>query len=478
MERDMMDIQLCDIGIIGLGTMGRNLALNIAEHDFSIAIFNRTPSAIEQLMDNKPDRTSMKACYCLQELIHSLKVPRAIILMIPAGSPIDEVIDNLDGLLETGDILIDGGNSYFKDTNRREALLAAKGIHYLGMGISGGDEGARFGPSIMVGGQPEAYLQVRFILERIAAQVENKPCAAYLGAHSAGHYVKMVHNAIEYGLMQLIAETYDLMSRGLGLSASELQTVYSDWNQTELSSFLLEITADIFKVEDELAPGYLIDKILDKAMQKGTGSWNFAEAMALQVPAPTLDISVTMRNLSALKKERTIASDLFSGPIPSITMERNDFIEHLRKAFFAGIVITFSQGMSQLFTASSKYGYHLPLDQIASIWRGGCIIRAQLLEKIRLAYCNQNELAHLLFDDSIRQDVEDRQASLRHIICTAVESGIPAPGFMSCISYFDSYRSAHLPVNLIQAQRDYFGAHSYERMDMDGQFHTQWKERI
>lgn len=467
--------QMCDIGIIGLGTMGSNLALNIVEHGFPTAVFNRNPLVTKMFIDKKPPGAYVQACYSLQEIVNSLQKPRRIMLMIKAGQAIDEVFGELSSLLEKGDILIDGGNSYFKDTERRAKALAQQGIIYMGVGISGGEHGARYGPSIMVGGLPDGYLQVQPIFESIAAKFHGKSCVAHLGLGAVGHYVKMVHNAIEYGLMELIAESYDVMSRGLGLQPSELQQVYSEWNQTELSSFLLEITAEIFGVKDDNTDGYLIEKIVDTAMQKGTGMWNSEEAMAIQIPIPTLDIGVTMRNLSALKKQRIIANASCLGPNVPIKITQDVFIGQVKNALYAGMIITFTQGMAQLFEASKVHGYGLYLEDVASIWRGGCIIRTQLLDKIKTAYSHQPELANLLLDDSLRQPFEALQEDLRAVVCAAVEAGIPVPGFMSCIAYFDAYRSLRLPVNLIQAQRDYFGAHHYERIDREGQFHTNWK---
>lgn len=467
--------QLCDIGIIGLGTMGSNLALNIVEHGFPTAVFNRNSLVTKTFMDKDPQGAFVQDCYSLQEIVASLKKPRRLMLMIKAGLAVDEVINQLSSLLETGDILIDGGNSYFKDTERRTKTLAAQGIIYLGVGISGGEYGARYGPSMMVGGVAEGYVHVQPIFESISATFHGQPCVAHLGLGSVGHYVKMVHNAIEYGFMQLIAESYDVLRRGLDLQPNELQQLYQEWNQGELSSFLLEITAEIFDVKDSTTHEYLIEKILDTAMQKGTGMWNSEEAMAIQVPIPTLDIGVMMRNLSALKDQRTIAHSSCKGPNPPIQLPRDIFISQVKNALYAGVIITFAQGMAQLTTASTIHNYHLSLEKVASIWRGGCIIRTKLLDKIKRIYLQQPELANLLLDDSLRQLFEELQEDLRIVTCSAIATGIPVPGLMSCIAYFDAYRSLRLPVNLIQAQRDYFGAHQYERTDRQGKFHTDWK---
>lgn len=470
-----MSKELCHIGIVGLGTMGSNLALNIAQNGFSIAVYNRTPESTKLLMSNESFRGKLTPCYSLEEMVRSLRKPRTIVLMIKAGDPIDELIGLLKAELEIGDILVDGGNSHFKDTDRRIEELKEQGIIYLGVGISGGEYGARFGPSIMAGGSFAGYKEICPILEKIAAQVEGQSCAAYVGNDSAGHYVKMVHNAIEYGLMQLIAETYDLMNRGLSLEVSELRNIYNTWNQTELNSYLIEITADIFDTQDDKSEDYLINKILDKATQKGTGMWNSVETMTLQVPVPTLDIAVTMRNLSASKEERVVASEVYATIEATGHIVADGFIESLRNALYAGMIITFAQGMSQLHHASIVYGYALKLEEVARIWRGGCIIRAKLLDQITLAFQSQPDLSNLLLDHTMSKVVTYKQGDLRKVISSAVEAGIPVAGFSSCLAYFDAYRSVQLPANLTQAQRDYFGAHSYERVDREGHFHTQWK---
>jgi 6-phosphogluconate dehydrogenase len=389
---------------------------------------------------------------------------------------VDSVIQDVLPHLEPGDMIIDGGNSHFKDTDLRAQTLAEKEILYLGVGISGGEHGARHGPSMMPGGPKDAYERVRPIFDAVAAHVNGEACMTYLGPGSAGHYVKMVHNGIEYGLMQLIAEAYDLMKRGLGLTDDELHAVYNQWNHAELNGYLMEITANIFLHVDEQTGKRLIDVILDAAKQKGTGMWTSQDAMDLQVPVPTIDIAVAMRNLSAFESERVAASKALGGPTPAFQGDREGFLGRLRNALYTAMIITYAQGMAQLRSASQAYEYDLDLEAVARIWRGGCIIRAALLEDIRTAYRTQPDLANLLVDSHFSQEVVARQEDLRTVVRTAAGLGIPTPGLMVSLAYFDGYRSAWLPANLIQAQRDYFGAHTYERVDARGVFHTRWEE--
>jgi 6-phosphogluconate dehydrogenase len=404
-----------------------------------------------------------------------LRKPRAAMLLVPAGPPVDSVIRGLLPSLESGDLIIDGGNSHFRDTELRQKTLAEKGISFLGVGISGGAEGARHGPSLMPGGPREAYERIRAICEASAAQVNGDPCVAYLGPGSAGHYVKMVHNGIEYGLLQLIAETYDLMKRGLGLSDDELHAVFGGWNQDELNSYLLEITAAIFCTDDVQTGRRLIDEILDEAKQKGTGKWASEDAMDMQVPIPTIDTAVAMRNLSMYKAERlAIHRGLRDIPLRAFSGDRRQFLHRLRGALYAAMILTYAQGMAQLRAAALNCGYGFALETVAKIWRGGCIIRAGLLEKVRAAYARQPALEHLLLDPDLGSDVAARRGDLQAVVCEAAELGIPAPALMSALGYLDSYRSEWLPANLIQAQRDYFGAHTYERIDAKGVFHTRW----
>ncbi len=465
-----------EIGMVGLGVMGRNLVLNIADHGHSVAGYDQDLGKVEALQGKAGDR-EIQGAETMEEFVRLLRTPRAVMMLVPAGPPVDAVIHDLLPCLEEGDLIIDGGNSLFQDTDLRARHLAEKGIQYLGVGISGGESGARHGPSMMAGGPREAYERVRPIFEASAAHIYGDPCVAYLGPGSAGHYVKMVHNGIEYGLMQLIAESYDLMKRGLRLSDDEMHDIYDLWNREELSGYLIEITADIFLKKDEKTGKRLIDVILDEAKQKGTGMWTSQDAMELGVPVPTIDMAVAMRNLSAFEEERSAASRVLRGPELLFEGDLWDSVEKLRHALYAAMIVTYAQGMAQLRVASQQYGYGLDLEAVARIWRGGCIIRAVLLEKIRAAYRTNPDLPNLLLGPDLGQAVELRQEDLRAVVRTAVEWGIPTPGLMVSLAYFDGYRSAWLPANLIQAQRDYFGAHTYERVDAKGVFHIQWEQR-
>jgi 6-phosphogluconate dehydrogenase len=418
----------------------------------------------------------IQAGYDLQEFVGLLRRPRALILLVAAGDPVDAVIRELLPLLSPGDLIIDAGNSHFTDTNRRGRFLSGKKLNFLGMGISGGEAGARYGPSLMPGGPRQTYDRVAPILEAAAAHVNGDPCVTYLGPGSAGHYVKMVHNGIEYGLMELIVETYDLLKRGLGLTPAELAPLYDRWNQAELNSFLLEITAKIFSQKDDRTGQPLIDLILDKAKQKGTGMWTSWDAMDLQVGTPTIDVAVVMRDMSGYKEERENAAQVLAGPPPAFPGDRDRFIGQVKNALYAGMIATYAQGMALLQKASATYAYGLDLEAVARIWRGGCIIRAALLEDIRTAYKARADLPNLLMDPRLGQEFLKRQADLREVVKMAATLGLPAPGFMATLSYFDAYRSAVLPANLIQAQRDFFGAHTYERLDAPGTFHTEWEE--
>jgi 6-phosphogluconate dehydrogenase len=470
-----MDPQGYDLGMVGLGVMGRNLLLNMADHGYAVAGLDTNPDKVQALKTEgagkKVDATTSAA-----DFLAMLRRPRAVMLLVPAGRPVDAVIETLLPLLEPGDLIIDAGNSHFTDTDRRAKALADKGVHFFGMGVSGGEAGARYGPSIMPGGPQAAYERVRPILEAVAAHVNGEPCVTYLGPGSAGHYVKMVHNGIEYGLMQLIAECYDLMKRGLGLNNDELHAVFDQWNQGELNSFLIEITAQIFLKVDDKTGNRLVDMVLDVARQKGTGKWTSQDAMDLQVPIPTIDAAVSMRDLSGYEEERKAAAKALTGPSERYLGDRQAFLGRLRGALYAATVMTYAQGMAQLRKASQVYGYNLKLEDVARIWRGGCIIRAALLEDLRTAYQANPDLPNLLLDPNLGQAVATRQDDLRAVVGTAAQLGIPAPGFMASLGYYDGYRSARLPANLTQAQRDYFGAHTYERIDEKGTFHTDWDE--
>jgi 6-phosphogluconate dehydrogenase len=446
----------------------------MADHGFSVAVYNRTAEKTREFIEKEAGERKIRSAYTLQEFIGLLKKPRAVLIMVEAGVPVDAVIERILSLLEVADLIIDGGNSHFSDTNRRGKSLAEKGFLYMGMGISGGEYGARHGPSMMPGGDKEGFERARPILEAAAAKVNGEPCVAYLGSGSAGHYVKMVHNGIEYGIMELIAETYDLMKRGLKLKNNELHSVYNQWNQKELNSYLIEITAKIFQQPDDQTGKRLIDMILDQARQKGTGKWTCCEAMELQIPTPTIDAAVIARDLSSHKIEREMANQMLCGPKVTFRQDKKEFIDQILDALYACMILTYAQGMSLLQGASKAYGYGLNLEAVARIWRGGCIIRAAVLENIRKAYQNRPDLVSLLLDPPLSQEVMERQANLRHVVITAIELGLPVPAMMVTLAYFDCYRSAWLPANLTQAQRDYFGAHTYERIDQKGLFHTEW----
>jgi 6-phosphogluconate dehydrogenase len=464
-----------EIGLIGLGEMGRNLALNIADHGFSVAVYNRTQEKTRGFMEQEAGLRPIRPGTSLSEFVGLLRRPRAILLMISAGRAVDEMIRELLPLLEANDLIIDGGNSLFSDTDRREKSSAERGLLYLGLGISGGGLGARYGPSLMPGGSPQAYERVRPILEAIAAKVEGIPCVSHLGSGSAGHYVKMVHNGIEYGLMQLIAETYHLLKQGLGLTNDDLSLIFNRWNQTELKAYLIEITALIFRQEDEKSGGRLIDQILDQAGQEGTGMWTSINALELKVPVPTIDLAVVMRDLSGYKQERQAVSRMLGGDILPFQGEEEGLVIQIGKALYGAMILTYSQGLTLLRKGSLTYHYSLDLGEVARIWSGGCIIRALLLEKIRAAYRVQPDLIHPLLDHDLATRTKSCQAPLRMVIKAAVEMGIPLPGLMASLVYYDSFRSLWLPANLIQAQRDYFGAHTYERTNIPGTFHTQWR---
>jgi 6-phosphogluconate dehydrogenase len=473
--RNTQSQQQYEIGMVGLGVMGRNLLLNMADHGFSVAGYDKDAVKVEALRRESKER-DVRGAADIKEFIALLRKPRAVMLLVPAGAPVDSVINDLLAHLQPDDLIIDGGNSYFKDTNLRARNLAAKGIQFLGVGVSGGEEGARHGPSIMPGGPKEAYERVRPVFEAAAAKVNGDPCVTWLGPGSAGHFVKMVHNGIEYGVMQLIAETYDLMKRGWGLNDDELCEVYALWNKGELNGYLVEITSHIFSKPDEKTGQRLIDEILDVAKQKGTGMWTSQSAMELQVPIPTIDLAVAMRDLSVFAKEREQAGAIYRRSMRRFNSDRDTFLTQLGRALYAAMIITYAQGLALLVVASDKYNYHLDFEAVPRIWRGGCIIRAALLEDICAAFRARPELPNLLLDPNVSHKVTEHQECLRQVVCQAAESGVPAPGLMVSLGYLDAYRSAWLPANLIQAQRDYFGAHTYERIDAKGTFHTEWEK--
>jgi 6-phosphogluconate dehydrogenase len=465
--------KLGQIGMIGLGTMGRNLVLNMADHGFTVVGYDAAADKVD-LLESEAAGKPVQGARTLKEFVRLLDKPRAVMLLVPAGKIVDQVLRELVPLLAVGDIVIDGGNSHYVDTDRRATALETEGMHLLGVGVSGGEEGARHGPSLMPGGPPEAYERVRPILEAVAAQVDGEPCVTWLGPRSAGHYVKMVHNGIEYGLMRLIAETYDLMKRGLRMDNDQLHDVYARWNQKELRGFLIEITAHIFKQEDSKTGQRLIDVILDEAGALGTGLWTSESAMEQHVPAPTIDMAVAMRDLSGCKQCREEEARILTGPSPVYRGKPEELVTRLESALYVGMIVTYSQGMALLARASEGLKYGFRLEDIARIWRGGCIIRSQLLEDIMAAYRENPNLPSLLADRRLAGEVQVRQDDLRAVVATAVELGIPVPGLAASLAYIDSLRSPWLPDNLIQAQRDYFGAHTYQRLDRPGAFHTQW----
>ncbi|KQL42012.1 6-phosphogluconate dehydrogenase [Bacillus sp. FJAT-25509] len=462
------------IGVIGLAVMGKNLALNIESRGFSISVYNRSVEKTEEFL-KEAEGKNVVGTFSIEEFVNSLEIPRKILIMVKAGAPTDSTIEQLLPHLDKGDILIDGGNTYYKDTQRRNKMLSDSGIHFIGTGVSGGEEGALKGPSIMPGGQKEAFELVKPIFEAIAAKVNNEPCTTYIGPDGAGHYVKMVHNGIEYGDMQLISEAYFLLKNVLGLSADELHHVFSDWNKGELDSYLIEITADIFTKTDEETGKPLVDVILDKAGQKGTGKWTSQSTLDLGVPTSIITESVFARFISAMKDERVKASKLLSGPSTSTyNGDKEQLIEDVRKALYMSKICSYAQGFAQLRAASDEYKWDLQYGDIAMIFRGGCIIRAAFLQKIKEAYDLDANLSNLLLDPYFKEIVESYQGALRKISVVAIEAGVPIPCFSAALAYFDSYRTETLPANLIQAQRDYFGAHTYERIDKEGKFHTQW----
>jgi 6-phosphogluconate dehydrogenase len=465
----------CNIGLLGLGVMGRNFVLNMADQGFAVAVYNRTAAATREFIAQEVGSRDVRPGFTPAEFVQLLRRPRAAILLVAAGPPVDAVIEELRPYLEPGDLIIDGGNSHFTDTDRRSRSLADQGFLFMGMGISGGESGARYGPSLMPGGPKEGYARVEAILTAAAAKVNGDPCVAYLGPGAAGHYVKMVHNGIEYGLQQLLTETYDLLKLGLGLNNDELSEVYARWNQAELQSFLVEITAKIFRQQDARTGQRLVDVILDVARQKGTGIWTSQEAKDQRVPAPTIDLAVTMRNMSEIKQEREAASRVLTGPAPASAADREAIIDQIKNALHAAFIITYAQGLALLRRGSATRGYNLDLATVARVWQGGCIIRAALLEDIRSAYTRQPDLPNLLLDENLGREIMHRQADWRAVVQQAVAWGLPVPGLSVSLAYVDAYRRDRLPANLIQAQRDFFGSHTYERLDQPGTFHTDWE---
>ncbi len=463
-----------DFGMIGLGTMGRNLLLNIADHEFKAIGYDRDATKAQLLESSATPGTTVKGAATLAEMIQLLKTPRKIMMLVPAGPIVDSVINDLLPLLEPDDIIIDGGNSHYTDTLKRIAFLEDKQIHFMGMGVSGGESGARKGPSIMPGGDVEAWQQVKPVLEAVAAKVNNEPCVAYMGKGAAGHYVKMVHNGIEYGIMQLISEVYDVLKRNAGLTNDELHTVFKKWNEGELQSFLTEITADIFLKKDDVTGNGLVDMILDIAGAKGTGKWTSQDAMDLPAPVPTIDVAVILRIISSYKTERVAAAALYKPTTKTSTVNKEKKIQQLQDALYGSIIICYAQGLAMLHKASAELQMDIPLEDVVKIWRGGCIIRSSLLELFTTAYKKEKKLSNLLLNKKVAALVKKKQAALRSTVRLCTGAKIPAAGLMSALSYFDAFTSEKMPVNLIQAQRDYFGAHTYQRVDMEGSFHTEW----
>lgn len=459
-------------GLIGLGVMGRNFMLNVAEQGFRALGYDLDKAQVQELREAGGDPDRLQATPDLQAFVRGLEAPRKIMLLVPAGKAVDAVIENLLPHLEAGDLIIDGGNSHFEDTDRREAYLRPKRIHFLGTGVSGGADGARRGPSIMPGGDREAYRLVQPIFEAVAARYRGAPCVAYLGPKSAGNYVKMVHNGIEYGLMQLISEVYDMLKQAGGLSNKQLAAAFGRWNQGRLQSFLVEISALIFGQKDPLGTGELIDAILDQAQQKGTGKWTSQNAMDLGIPVPTLDISVSMRALSALKESRVAAQGRYTRP--AATEPYPGLASDCETALYFSFLLTYAQGFHQLSEASRTYGYGLDLATVARIWRAGCIIRSAALEPIAEAFERQPGLNNLVLADAFREPLQEASPAVRRIAAHAVSTGVPMPALCSTLSYFDAFTSGRLPMNLVQAQRDYFGSHTYQRLDREGVFHTDW----
>ena len=474
-----------DIALIGLAVMGQNLVLNMNDHGFTVVVYNRSTATVDNFLANEAKGTKVLGAHSIEEMVAKLKTPRRVMMLVKAGKPVDDFIEQLIPHLDKGDIIIDGGNSLFEDTNRRQKYVESKGLLYIGTGVSGGEEGARRGPSMMPGGSPAAWPFVKDIFQAVCAKVENNaPCCDWVGQMGAGHYVKMVHNGIEYGDMQLICEAYNIMKNGLGMSADEMHEVFAEWNEGELDSYLIEISRDILAKKDEDgAP--LVDKILDTAGQKGTGKWTVINSQDLGIPITLMAEAVYSRCVSALKDERVKASRKLKGPRPMLTAIANNperkkaFINDIKSALYASKIVSYAQGYMLMRAAAKEYKWTLNYGGIALMWRGGCIIRSRFLGKIKEAFDKSPKLANLMLDDYFRGEIKNAQNGWRNVVATAAKRGIPAPAFSTALAFYDQYRSAVLPANLLQAQRDYFGAHTYERVDQPrGQFfHTDWTGR-
>ncbi|KAL1983021.1 hypothetical protein VTN96DRAFT_568 [Rasamsonia emersonii] len=480
----MADQAVGDFGLIGLAVMGQNLILNAADHGFTVVAYNRTVSKVDRFLENEAKGKSIVGAHSIEEFVAKLKKPRRIMLLVMAGKPVDDFIESLLPHLEKGDIIIDGGNSHFPDSNRRTKYLAEKGIRFVGTGVSGGEEGARYGPSLMPGGNEEAWPYIKDIFQSIAAKSEGEPCCDWVGDEGAGHYIKMVHNGIEYGDMQLITEAYDLMKRGLGMSTSEIGDVFAKWNKGVLDSFLIEITRDILKYNDDDGTP-LVEKILDKAGQKGTGKWTSINALDLGMPVTLIGEAVFARCLSAIKDERVRANKLLGGPTPQFTGDKQAFIDNLEQALYASKIISYAQGFMLIQNAAKEYGWKLNKPSIALMWRGGCIIRSVFLKDITNAYRKNPDLENLLFDDFFNKAIHKAQDGWRDVVSKAALWGIPAPAFSTALSFYDGYRTKDLPANLLQAQRDYFGAHTFrikpefanDNFPADKDIHVNWTGR-
>ncbi len=469
-----MDDAQFDFAIVGLGVMGSNLLLNLADHGYAVLGYDNNPNKTTALEKQALANTKVKGVNTVHELVQLLKVPRKIMMLVPAGKPVDDVINNLSAFVEPGDIILDGGNSHFTDTLRRVETCKEKGLHFMGVGISGGEEGARIGPSIMPGGNMEAYQYLRPLFESIAAKVKGVPCVDYLGKGGAGHYVKMVHNGIEYSIMELICECYDVLKHVAGLTNEELFTVFDNWNKGDLQSFLVEITSYIFLQKDEETGQHVVDQILDKAGAKGTGKWTSQDALNIAVPIPSIDSAVTMRNISSLKTQRIEAAKLYSKQVAPQTTDKQAWINNVHDALLFGILMSYTQGLAMLQVASKELNMDIPIRKVVNVWKGGCIIRSSLLALFDNVFEDDQDLPNLLLHPSIATLIQRSQQGARKVIVEAVTRGIPVGGLMASLNYFDAYTTERLPTNLLQAQRDFFGAHTYERSDKPGIFHTLW----
>lgn len=467
--------QQYDFGMVGIGVMGSNLLLNIADHGFSVIGYDTNPDKAKNLEEAASPNTVVKGTADLKEMMDGLKRPRKIMMLVPAGKPVDDVLQNLLPYLDKDDIVIDGGNSYFKDTLRRVNYLQEKGFHFFGMGVSGGQMGARLGPSMMPGGDKDAYQYLKPILEAVAARADDgSPCVAYMGRGAAGHYVKMVHNGIEYAMLQIISEVYDVLHRGAGFSNEELHATFAQWNGGRLQSYLLEITAEVFKTLDGEGSGYLVDKILDAAGAKGTGKWTSQEAMELPVPIPTIDAAVAMRELSGYKESRTAAAKLYGPAYDPIKEDKARLVALSEDVLFFSFLIAYAQGLSMLAKASAELDMHIPLPAVVNVWKAGCIIRSHMLLHFSSVFSKNNTQQNILLDEVTAALIQPTLQSVKQLIALAVPANIPVPAIFSAFSYFQAFCTDRLPVNLIQAQRDYFGAHTYQRIDKPGVFHTEW----